>query len=109
MAHQSHNSCIQACNDCADTCDHCATACLSESNVSAMAKCIALDIDCAAICRLAAGYMARGSQLAKEICKACASVCQACAEECAKHEHEHCKECAEACRRCAQECMKMAA
>lgn len=74
-----------------------------------MARCIALDIDCAAVCRLAAGTMARGSELAGAICNACAQVCEACAEECAKHaKMEHCRQCAEACRRCAQECRRMA-
>ena len=70
MAHQQYQSCIDACNKCADLCDHCASACLSEGNVNEMTRCVALDIDCAAICRLAAGYMARGSELAKEICQA---------------------------------------
>lgn len=109
MAHQQHQSCIDACNKCADLCDHCASACLSEGNASEMARCIALDIDCAAICRLAAGYMARGSEMAKEICRACAAVCEACAVECSKHSAGHCQECAEACRNCAEECRRMAA
>ena len=43
-----------------------------------MAECIRLDIDCAAICRLAAGYMARGSALAVHVCELCADVCEAC-------------------------------
>ena len=109
MAHQQHQSCIDACNRCADLCDHCASACLNEGNVKEMARCVALDIDCAAICRLAAGYMARGSELAKEICQACAKVCEACGEECAKHSAGHCQECAQACRQCAEECRSMAA
>jgi len=73
-----------------------------------MAHCIALDIDCAAICRLAAGFMSRGSPFAKQICQLCAAVCQACAAECAKHTHEHCQQCAQACRRCAESLGKMA-
>jgi hypothetical protein len=109
MAHQQYRSCIEACNTCADLCDHCATACLGEENVKEMARCIALDIDCAAMCRLAAGSMARGSEMAKEICRACAAVCEACGDECAKHPADHCQECAEACRRCAEECRNMAA
>jgi hypothetical protein len=108
MAHQTHQSCIDACNACADACDHCATACLQEQDVKAMARCIALDMDCAAVCRLAAGYMARGSEFAKAICRVCADVCQACGEECGKHQHDHCRQCAQACRRCAEECGRMA-
>lgn len=107
--HQQYASCIEACNACADACDHCASACLQEQDVKMMARCIALDIDCAAICRLAAGYMARGSEFANQICRLCADVCQTCGDECAKHEHDHCQQCAEACLRCAEECRKMAA
>jgi hypothetical protein len=109
MAHEIHEACIEACNACADACDHCAAACLREQDVHMQARCIALDIDCAAICRLAAGYMARGSEFAKALCAQCAEVCQACGEECAKHEMDHCRECAAACRRCADECRRMTA
>ena len=42
-------SCIEACYTCAATCDTCASACLQENDVKMMAKCIALDIDCAEI------------------------------------------------------------
>jgi hypothetical protein len=103
----SFDSCIEACNACADACDACASACLQEDDVKMMARCIALDVDCAAICRLAAGFMARGSEHARALCRACAEVCQACADECARHPHEHCRRCAEACRRCAEECRAM--
>jgi uncharacterized protein DUF326 len=110
MPHQQFQSCINACNQCAIACDHCAASCLKEKDVQMMGRCIELDIDCAEICRLAVGYMSRGSELAGAICEACAEVCQVCAEECAKHDKmQHCRECAEACRRCAQECRRMAA
>jgi uncharacterized protein DUF326 len=109
MSHEQFKSCIDACNSCAEACDHCAASCLKEPDVRAMARCIALDIDCAAICRLAAGAMSRASECAGTLCEACADVCDACAEECAKHQKmEHCRQCAEACRRCAQECRQMA-
>lgn len=109
MPHQQYKSCIDACNACAEACDHCAAACLKEKDVQMLARCIALDIDCAAICRLAAGYMDRGSECVAVICDACADVCDACADECAKHaKMEHCKVCSEACRRCASECRRMA-
>jgi hypothetical protein len=109
MPHQQFQSCIDACNDCAVACDHCAASCLKEKDVQAMARCIALDIDCAEICRLAAAYMSRGSELSGAICEICAEVCEACGKECAKHKMEHCQKCAEACRRCAEECRRMAA
>lgn len=108
MAHEQFASCITACNDCADACDHCATACLDESSVADMVRCIKLDQDCAAICRLAVAYMARGSEFAGEICELCAQVCDECAEECGRHKMDHCQKCAEACRRCAEACRQMA-
>jgi hypothetical protein len=108
MAHEQFKSCIDACNDCALACDHCATACLKEPDVAKMGRCIQLDIDCAEICRLAVGYMARGSELASDICELCAQVCEACGKECAKFPMAHCQECAKACRRCAEECRRMA-
>lgn len=73
-----------------------------------MARCIALDMDCAQICRLAAAYMARGSEMASAICQTCADICEACADECGKHSMQHCQECAQACKRCADECRRMA-
>lgn len=108
MAHDTYRSCIDACNACASECEHCATACLAEEDVKMMARCIRLDRDCADICRMAAAWMARDSESAREICRLCAEVCRKCAEECARHEAEHCRRCAEACSRCADECEKMA-
>ena len=110
MAQQQMNqACIDACDACAEACDRCAAACLHEQDVAAMSRGIALDMDCAGLCRLAAGYMARGSDFAGQLCKLCATVCQTCSDECSEHPMDHCKRCAEACRRCADECAKMAA
>ena len=108
MAHSQFASCIEVCNACADACDHCAAACLKEGDPKPMARCIALDMDCAAICRLAVSYMARDSQFAAALCTLCADVCDACGAECGKHDMQHCRACAEACRRCAEECRRMA-
>ncbi|RQP21975.1 four-helix bundle copper-binding protein [Albitalea terrae] len=107
MAHQQFQSCIDACNECAVACNHCATACLQEPDVKMMARCSALDIECAAICQLAAASMARGGEFASAICAVCADICEACGDECAKHSMAHCQDCAKACQRCAQECRKM--
>jgi hypothetical protein len=74
-----------------------------------MAKCIQLDMECAATCYASAQLMCMGSSHARQLCALCAEICEACGAECAKHEHAHCKECAEACKRCAEECRKMAA
>lgn len=109
MQNQNFQSCIDACNDCADACDMCISACLKEDDVKMMARCIALDIDCAQLCRLAAGAMARGGEASQAICQACAEICGMCADECSKHEMQHCQDCAAACRRCADECLQMGA
>lgn len=74
-----------------------------------MARCIALDMDCAQLCAVAAAAMARDSEHAQALCGVCVDICQACGDECAKHEMAHCQECAKACRQCAQECHNMAA
>ena len=107
MSHEKFAACIEACNACATACDHCAAACLAEDDPKAMTRCIALDIDCAQLCRFAAGAMARGSDMAGEICALCAKLCIACAEECAKHDMEHCQACARACRQCADACKRV--
>lgn len=109
MSHEAMRSCIEACNECALECEHCATACLNEQDVKVLARCIALDLECAEICRTATILMSRGSERAAEFCLLCADVCEECAQECERHQHmEHCRRCAEACRRCAAECRRMA-
>lgn len=108
MAHKQNQSLITALLNCATECHHCATACLDEQDVKMLSNCIKLDIDCAAICSLTAGFMARGSAHANHILAECAEICNACAEECEKHLHmQHCKDCAEACRKCAEACTQM--
>ena len=102
-------SCIQACLRCASTCDYCASSCLKERDVAMMAKCIQLDMECAAICYTSAKLMSLGSAKAKEICRICADICQACSDECGKHQHEHCQECAKTCKECSDECKRFAA
>jgi hypothetical protein len=108
MQPNKFNACIEACNMCAVACNHCAASCLNESDVKMMARCIALDIDCAQICALAAATMSRGSDHSKAICTLCADICQSCGDECAKHQMAHCQQCAKACLKCAEECRKMA-
>lgn len=102
---------LKVLSTCADDCDYCAVACLGEDEVSHLEKCIRLDMDCAAMCRMAASYIARGSQFSCEILKTCAMVCDACAAECEQHKNmEHCQRCATSCRNCSKICRsKMAA
>lgn len=106
MPHDPYQSCIDACNKCAEFCDYCAKSC-EKDHPETMSRCIALDRDCAAICRLAVDFMQRNSEFVDLICQDCAEICEACAEECEKQEQGHCRQCAEACRSCAEECLKM--
>lgn len=108
MTPAEHQACLDACSACAIECNRCAAACLQEDDVKMMARCIALDMDCADLCALAAAAIARGSEHAQAICRLCADVCQACGDECGRHEADHCQRCAQACRTCAQACRAMA-
>ena len=109
MVQQKFNACIEACKSCAVACNYCAASCLHEQDVKTMVRCIALDMDCAQICALAAAAMARGSEHVPALCALCAEICKSCGDECGKHKMQHCQECAKACLRCADECRKMAA
>jgi len=109
MTPERYASCMDACVKCALACHHCSAACLDEDDVKHMAPCVALDMDCAAICELAAAAMARESANANAFCRVCAEVCEVCADECAQHTAGHCQACAEACRSCASACRQMAA
>ena len=102
-----YQSCIDACNSCAAACNACMAACLKEDDVKMMQRCIALDVDCAAMCGLAADAMARDSEMAHHFCRICSEVCLACANECGQHSHVHCKHCADECKKCAKACLEM--
>ena len=108
MNSDKEKECLLACTECATACLQCAAACLKEEDPKAMVRCIALDMECADLCRLAASSIARGDEHAKLLCALCAQVCEACANECAKHAMEHCQRCAAACKRCALACRTMA-
>lgn len=109
MAHVLHQPFLDAVDACAAACNHCAGACLQEPDPAPMAACIALDIDCAALCQLTAATVARGGVSAKVLAKACGEVCTACAAECERHPMDHCQRCAAACTRCADACREFAA
>ncbi len=95
-------------SDCAAACLQCATACLKEADPKPMSRCIALDLECADICRLAAASIARGGAHMQAICAPCADACCSCATECGTHNMDHCQRCVEACKRCADACLAMA-
>ena len=107
MTEPKYKECIEACLKCIAACNHCASSCLKEDDVKMMARCIQLDMECAAICVASAQLMSLGSDQAMRICVLCADMCEACATECENHKHDHCKECAKACRACAEQCRNM--
>jgi len=106
---ERYADCIAACNACAAACLKCAAGCLEDPDVRKMARCIALDWDCAGICGLAVSYMLRNSEFSALVCEDCAEVCKWCKEECERHDSDHCQECAQACARCMEACLKMTA
>lgn len=96
--------CIDACNACITTCNACISECLKNDDAGTMAGCIAMNMDCAAVCALASSAMARNSEMAKHFCKLCSEICLACASECELHPREHTRRCAIDCHACAKEC-----
>lgn len=108
-------ACIDACIACAQACTSCADACLAEEDVTPLAECVRLNLDCADLCEVTGRVLSRGPQGQREwlrsLVEACAQVCAACAAECAGHadHHEHCRVCAEACRRCESACRELLA
>jgi hypothetical protein len=109
MRYHEYQECIEACLNCVYFCNHCASSCLEEEDSDKLARCIQLDLECAAVCKAAADLMALGSDHANQLCQICADICAACAEECDKYTYSHCRECAKICRVCAEECSSMAA
>ncbi|WP_293300311.1 four-helix bundle copper-binding protein [Pedobacter sp. UBA4863] len=99
-----HEMLIEKLLKCMQACEQCATACLQETEVTPMAKCIALDRDCADICALTARLLMRNSEVAHNMLMLCETICRHCAEECGSHEHEHCTLCAAACNACGEAC-----
>jgi len=108
MLNQAEEVCLRACNEFAAACLQCSTACLQEADPKPMAPCIALDLECVDICRLAAASIARGGEHMQALCALCADVCRGCAAECSKHSMDHCKRCAEAWRRWGEDGLAMA-
>ena len=74
MMNKVQKACVEICNACAVSCLQCVVACLKETDVKAMAQCIALDLECAEVCRLCVSSMARDGECMEEICALCAKV-----------------------------------
>ena len=104
---------VEALEDCANTCNQCADACLSEERLEPLAKCIRLNLDCAAICSAVSSILSRQTEydanVTRPALEACIAACHSCGDECASHaEHmEHCRVCADVCRTCEQACQDL--
>jgi hypothetical protein len=55
MSQLKYQSCIAACAVTAVDCTNCASSDLNEQDIKMLARCIKLDLDCAAICFLGKG------------------------------------------------------
>jgi hypothetical protein len=91
--------------ECAAASSYCATACINEKDVSMLRRCISINLDCADICTLVAGMLARGSQHGIHLLTECREICMACAAECELHGNmDHCEKAASVCRDCGELC-----
>lgn len=112
MANQNQTQmdrCIKDCGECAVICTRCSLHCLGMGGEHASQQHQAIMQDCAQICAMAVGFMARDSAHATHVCRECAEICDACAESCASMADgdEMMTRCAETCRRCAESCRQM--
>lgn len=99
--------------ECANTCTQCADACMSEEDLSRLAKCIRLNMDCADVCAATSRVVSRQTEydanVTRPLLEACAAACKSCGDECAQHAPHmgHCKVCAESCRQCEAACREL--
>jgi ribosomal protein L31 len=107
MKENIYDEYIEACLDCVVACNNCTISCLNEPEVKSLAKCIQLNLECAAVCKAAAELMTLQSTFSGRLIDLCMDVCNDCAAECGLHASmgmEHCRICAEACLHCATVC-----
>jgi len=101
--------CIDECVRCNEVCLSTIPYCLEQGGHHAEEAHIVLLQDCATICRTAADFMLRGSDLHALTCGACSEICARCAEDCERMADDPMmKQCAEVCRRCSESCARMA-
>ncbi len=104
-----YDECIRECMECAMMCAKCSRHCLGMGGEHGGQSHQSIMRDCAEICTLAAGFMARASDHAPHVCGECAEICNACAESCGRLSggDRMMDRCAEICRRCARSCEEM--
>jgi hypothetical protein len=113
MPHEINQSvemqtCVDDCQECWRICTETSQHCLSKGGRHAEADHIRSLLDCADICRTAADFMLRGSDLHPQTCDICAAACDRCADSCEQmSDDDMMRDCAEVCRRCAESCRQM--
>ena len=81
--------------------------------MSAIVKCIRLNLDCADVCTATGRVVSRQTEydahVTRKQLEACIAACNSCGDECQGHaEHmAHCRVCAESCRRCEDVCKEL--
>ena len=104
---------IDASLRCVQTCTSCADADLAEDDIDEMRACIALCLNCAAVCDVTARLLSRTAHwdqfVVHRLLQACVRVCAECADECARHahHHRHCAICEKVCRDCERACQAL--
>jgi hypothetical protein len=101
-------TCVDDCQECWSMCTATVQHCLHKGGRHAEADHIRLLLDCADICKTAADFMLRGSDLHPQVCEICATVCDRCADSCDQMaDDDTMRDCSEVCRRCADSCRQM--
>lgn len=100
----SMQACIDACLATSRLCLETSQRSLQKGGVHAAPAPIALLLDCADLCQVAATSMMPGSPIHAVICNACAKAREACSKDCASFEDAQMQRCAESCRDCAASC-----
>ena len=104
---------IDALSDCAQACIADVDADMSEQNVTEMATCIRLCLDCADVCTATIGVTSRqadcDANVTRPLLQACVAICASCGDECERHarHYEHCRVCEQACRVCERACREL--
>lgn len=102
--------CAQHCLNCYRIClDTVTSHCLERGGDHAEPRHVRLMLDCAELCRTAADFVIRHSEVHGQICRLCAQLCERCASECDAFADDRMRACAELCRECAASCMEATA
>jgi len=102
------NRAFEACNICAEGCDSLALMILQVGFGQHTALCFQNLMDCAFVCRVAAGSLSNHPRFSARACRTCARLCRLAALECRKHAFFQYGETAAACDACAAECDQVA-